>query len=309
MGSCRQPGRLGCGAMLNPNQFDTGVTLRRGAGCRSVRFLAVATLFSAIACAGVASAQSISPAGIHGIDLGETSSARGLCPGAGDCCAAHGGLGCGDFDCCDWVCFIDDFCCKVEWNEDCASYASLFCPEICEPTVGCGSGDCCSEGTQGCDDAECCEAVCNADVTCCLGAWGTECTQLAHEQCTVCPEPAVCPQPGACCESHLGSGGCERAACCETVCQIDPTCCTGGWGFSCARAARENCLNVCDCDQFGDFDGDLDHDLADLADFLACFNGSNGGDVSLACACADYDGDGDADLTDFSQLFSLISGP
>lgn len=232
----------------------------------------------------------------------------GTCPGPGDCCAANGGLGCNDFECCDWVCFIDDFCCTVEWNEDCAGYAELFCPELCEPQIDCGAGDCCSDNSTGCEDAACCEIVCIEDASCCLTGWTENCSQIARASCDICPTIHECPQTGPCCEVHFG-GGCDRPGCCQTVCEIDPTCCSGTWGLTCARTARETCLTVCQCESYADFDADQDVDLLDLANFQTCFSGAAPPPLLAGCACADYDGDGDADWVDFTHLEAILTGP
>ena len=40
----------------------------------------------------------------------------GACPGSGDCCVPNGTPGCSDFECCDFICFIDSYCCDVEWD-------------------------------------------------------------------------------------------------------------------------------------------------------------------------------------------------
>ncbi len=61
------------------------------------------------------------------------ASAANLCgcgcgaPGAGDCCIANGTPACDDFDCCDFVCSIDPFCCDVAWDATCASTAAQVC--------------------------------------------------------------------------------------------------------------------------------------------------------------------------------------
>lgn len=236
------------------------------------------------------------------------ANARGACPGTGDCCAAHGGVGCDDFDCCDLVCFVDGYCCEVEWDADCASLAVSFCGSLCQTEVGCGQGDCCSQGT-GCSDEACCELVCNADLSCCLSGWSLPCAQLAGELCQSCQPIVECPQPGACCEAHPASAGCERSTCCYMVCELDPTCCTDAWSFSCARTARENCLNVCDCDAFGNFDSHPLVDLSDAAAMLRCFSGAQAALIPSSCACADYDGDGDSDLDDFAAFVGVWNGP
>ena len=75
------------------------------------------------------------------------------------------------------------------------------------------------------------------------------------------------------------------------------------------RKARDNCLNVCDCESFGNFDADPAIDLRDVAAFQNCFSGDGSAPVRPACACADYDGDGDADLMDYRVFSGLIEAP
>lgn len=238
----------------------------------------------------------------------QTQATFGACPGSGDCCAAHGDPGCGDFDCCDAVCFVDSFCCEDTWDADCASFAVLFCPSLCPSQINCGQGDCCTFASAGCSDASCCELVCLVDESCCTTGWNASCSQLARKVCGTCQPDFDCPQTGECCQAHLGSG-CDRSGCCQTVCQTDPTCCTGNWSVSCARTARENCLNICDCTSFGDFDSDASVDLRDFAAFQRCFLGDGSPIESSSCACGDFDADGDADHSDLVHLTESLSGP
>jgi len=173
-----------------------------------------------------------------------------------------------------------------------------------------GTGGCCtSHSTPGCDDLLCCDVVCNRMPFCCEGLWSTACANIAVQVCGVCEPPFVCPQPGACCVGRMFSAGCERSGCCHTVCTFDSYCCTGEWDDICARKARENCLNVCACPSFGNFDADPAIDLRDAAAFLNCFSGDGSSPVPSSCACADYDGDGDADLQDFRVLTDLLQSP
>jgi len=143
---------------------------------------------------------------------------------------------------------------------------------------------------------------------CCEIGWSAACAARAGQICIECETPPEyeCPQPGDCCTQRNFGGGCERAGCCETICSVDSLCCTDVWDSVCAREANENCHNVCDCEDFGNFDADPDINLFDASAFLICFSGDGSAPVAAACACADYDGDGDADLTDFSRLAALL---
>jgi hypothetical protein len=55
----------------------------------------------------------------------------------------------------------------------------------------------------------------------------------------------------------------------------------------------------------GDFDGDGAVNLADYAEFAACFTGPGGGPVGPECAAGDMDGDGDIDCDDW-ELFRFV---
>lgn len=231
------------------------------------------------------------------------------CPGTESCCTAHGSPGCDNFTCCDIVCSSAPFCCFALWDSDCASLAQQVCT-VCSGG-GCPSDGACCEAHSGggCDDALCCDLVCNHTPSCCEAVWNSACADLAVAICNVCEPPIVCPQPGECCVGRFFSTGCERSACCQTVCTLDEFCCTGEWDDVCARKARDNCLNVCDCESFGNFEADPAIDLRDVAAFQNCFSGDGSAPVPPACACADYDGDGDSDLPDFALFVELLAVP
>ena len=225
------------------------------------------------------------------------------CPGTGSCCVGHGGPGCNNMTCCNLVCASDFLCCFA-WSSDCAILADQICGSTCAGSCP-GIGDCCAAHTGGgCNEPTCCDLVCLEMPVCCESGWSAGCAELAGKICVECEAPPdyVCPQPGNCCEQRFFGGGCERAGCCETICSVDPLCCNDVWDSICAREARENCLNVCDCESFGNFDSDPAINLRDMAGFLNCFSGDGSAPVAPACSCADYDGDGDADVADFAQL-------
>ena len=52
----------------------------------------------------------------------------------------------------------------------------------------------------------------------------------------------------------------------------------------------------------GDFDRDLDVDLADFAEFQSCLTGSEPLDVSPCCRIFDFEYDGNIDLDDYAAL-------
>jgi hypothetical protein len=228
------------------------------------------------------------------------------CPGSGSCCVGHGGPGCDDIICCDNVCFADFFCCFV-WDSDCANLAETLCGSHCAGSCP-STGDCCTPHSGGgCGNELCCDLVCLHTPACCESGWTAACADLANQICDECKkEPTfVCPQPGECCVESFFTKGCEREGCCETVCRIDDYCCNTEWDSVCANLAHNHCLNVCDCEEFGNFDEVEANDLRDAAAFQNCFSGSGSAPVPGACACADFDGDGDADLLDFA-VFSTF---
>ena len=117
----------------------------------------------------------------------------GACPGPGNCCVANGTPGCNDFDCCDFICFIDSFCCDVGWDQNCADLAIGLCdPDACSGTQCPGAGSCFEpNGTPGCDDLDCCELICGMDTFCCDVVWDQLCADEAIKFCKGGPDP--CP--------------------------------------------------------------------------------------------------------------------
>ncbi len=114
-----------------------------------------------------------------------------VCPGAGDCCTAHGGAGCDAAPCCTSVCSADPFCCASAWDGLCATEAAdnPNCPcgagPVCgDPSTG---GACCQDNdTPGCRFPGCCAAVCALDPYCCQVQWDGLCAQAAAND-TSCP--------------------------------------------------------------------------------------------------------------------------
>ena len=229
------------------------------------------------------------------------------CPGSGSCCVGHGAPGCNNTNCCNNVCAADPLCCFF-WDSGCASLADVICGSVCAGSCP-GVGDCCAaHAGGGCSGAICCDLVCLNRPSCCETGWTATCAALAVLICNECaPEPTfVCPQPGDCCTDRFDTGGCERRGCCETVCTLDDYCCNVEWDIVCANKANVHCLNVCDCEIFGNFDADTAINLRDVSAFQNCFSGIGSAPVPAACACADYDGDGDADLDDFAVFADLL---
>jgi hypothetical protein len=171
-----------------------------------------------------------------------------ICPGAGDCCSANGGLGCNDEVCCETVCAVDGFCCQVAWDGICASEAFALCPELCNFNEVCpGAGDCCTaNGGLGCNDEACCEIVCGLDPFCCQVAWDGACANEALVNCNgLCGEICGNPNAGNCCIAN-GGLGCNDVECCNTVCAADPFCCEVAWDGICASEAQALCPVLCE---------------------------------------------------------------
>ena len=124
------------------------------------------------------------------------------------------------------------------------------CPADCGVCPGScpGTGECCvPNGTIGCEDTSCCEAVCAIDAYCCGndpklgGVWDDICADEALALCPGVPScPTACPGTGECCEVQPGVG-CSDSACCSSVCDVDPFCCTTNWDESCVEEAAILC--------------------------------------------------------------------
>lgn len=121
-------------------------------------------------------------------------------PGAAGCClpgeAVPGSAGCGDAACCELVCdYVDPFCCNVEWDASCATWALQFCAACPPVACGLGTNDCCAGDLPdgpGCNDLECCLLVCDMNPFCCEVAWDFICAVQATLNCPTCagmPEP------------------------------------------------------------------------------------------------------------------------
>ena len=171
---------------------------------------------------------------------------------AGDCCEANGTPGCNDTECCTIVCLLDVYCCSNEWDLYCAQAALTNCngqndacpaPECGDPLAG---GCCFQNGSPSCNDEACCESVCLEDPFCCSVGWDEVCADIARLNKTACDcgGGTFCGDPtaGDCCEPNT-TPHCSDAACCESICLIEPFCCSSGgsWDTSCAGLAEALC--------------------------------------------------------------------
>ncbi len=109
------------------------------------------------------------------------------------------------------------------------------CPT--DDACGPGAGSCTTaNGTAGCSDLECCGTVCAVEPLCCDVEWDASCGGLALTLCGNCGDAGA----GDCCSAN-GTPGCDEAACCASVCEADPLCCTSQWDVICALQAETSC--------------------------------------------------------------------
>lgn len=167
--------------------------------------------------------------------------------------------GCSDPACCTAICQnIDPYCCEARWDAVCAREASFICTPDFTVTIG-REGCLQSHASPGCANADCSRAVCSVDPSCCTVEWDQGCVLVAV---AVCPAPESCPGTGDCFSQH-SSPGCRDSACCNGVCNADPSCCQGEWDAACVSLARQLCQVppgqdwVCPCqgDCFAQHDG------------------------------------------------------
>jgi hypothetical protein len=154
----------------------------------------------------------------------------------GDCFVGNGSPYCDDASCCEAVCEVDQFCCDVTWDEQCAAEAEGHCRGAFTACAA-GSGECdmAHEGP-GCADESCCQTVCLAEPFCCLGEWDELCAEMAAQRCGALE---ACEGATGACDAAHASAGCENLSCCVDVCQRDSFCCTDGWDAQCAAMAAQ----------------------------------------------------------------------
>jgi hypothetical protein len=164
--------------------------------------------------------------------------------GVSNCCTGPG-PGCDDPACEAAVCAIDPFCCDVAWDSICIGEAEDLCGDLCATGGSCppAANDCCTTGGPGCSDVACCDIVCALDAFCCDTAWDSICVDEAVANCGIkCGSPCG-GAANDCCTT--GGPGCSDAACCETVCALDPFCCDTAWDGICVDEAIANCGIKC----------------------------------------------------------------
>ena len=160
-------------------------------------------------------------------------------PTGGSCLQVHSTRGCSNADCCTTVCNLQPSCCTVSWDSGCVDLANSQCNWLCGAT---SAGSCASShANPSCSDAACCSTVCAIDPACCTFGWDGTCVFEAELYCVQGP-PVQCGLPGqGSCTAVHSTPGCSNAACCNTVCGLDPTCCTGAWDAICVQLAQAYC--------------------------------------------------------------------
>ena len=178
------------------------------------------------------------------------------CPCEGSCFEARDPEnprpGCEDITCCIAVCRIDEACCTVDWDANCATLAQNFCgsPLECGSTV---AGSCVeTHDTPFCDDPACCASICKIDPFCCSDRWDSFCVVYAVDRCL---RGCGIQSAGSCFYPHP-TPGCSDAECCKAVCEVDPVCCSTAWDATCANEAigiPGESAGLCDVPECGDF--------------------------------------------------------
>lgn len=121
-----------------------------------------------------------------------------VCEGCGStpdsCLLPHTKKGCADEACCDSVCAQDDYCCNVEWDDNCSLMAQILCDPGGSTTCGDPEAGSCfvPHPPPSCSDLDCCEQVCAAWDSCCTSAWDNFCVSLAYSLCATGCDPG-CP--------------------------------------------------------------------------------------------------------------------
>ncbi|MCX4241760.1 hypothetical protein [Paraliomyxa miuraensis] len=227
---------------------------------------------------------------------GGTLSCNAMCNGfvttgchTGDCCASHGGPGCGNFECESAVCFDHPSCCTL-WDNSCVVAATN--EPLCQgvgtcPAVECGNGVI-QEG-ETCDGAQVGGEDCLS-----LGFVGgnlecqDDCSGVDTDTCW----------SGDCCMAN-GTAGCDDEECTEAVCALDPYCCNETWDAICGDEAivEPDChddgddVSSCPSPVCGDgfAEGSEVCDGADLQGETCISQGFGGGALACDGSCEEWD--------------------
>ncbi len=177
------------------------------------------------------------------------------CPGPGDCKKSHSTPLCDDPSCCNAVCTYDPTCCRIQWDSECATLAILTCrvPSGVDWPCPC-EGDCFSARDEddprpGCEDGSCCAVVCRIDELCCTETWDERCVTIASFYCG--SDPTCGASSAGSCLELSDTPFCDDAACCYSVCTIDPICCSDRWDSFCVSLAQDRCRRGCGIESAG----------------------------------------------------------
>jgi hypothetical protein len=159
------------------------------------------------------------------------------------CLVIHSTSGCNSPSCCTTVCILDPTCCSGPWDAGCVALANSDCLGYCGAAV---NGSCFSaHSNPSCDNAACCANVCGQDPFCCSTAWDANCALRASVSCASTGGTCGAASAGSCFETHANSA-CDDAGCCNAVCTVDPSCCSGPWDLFCVYFANELCVGGCE---------------------------------------------------------------
>jgi len=186
-GTCADEAAINCAAVCACPAPGDCCAPHEGVSCQEVRCKTCVCALDEFCCADVWDQVCVEIA-VDGCPL-ECS-----CEPAGDCCEAHGGVGCDVLPCQDCVCGQDPVCCD-EWDAQCVTVAALVCGADCP---ACVPNDCCEMREEpGCNQDGCEACVCNVDPFCCDELWDGGCLAIATGDC---PEACGCRPscPGDC---------------------------------------------------------------------------------------------------------------
>lgn len=145
--------------------------------------------------------------------------------------------GCGDPVCEEFICQLDDFCCKRSWDSTCVQLATEH-SNICRYGWPKQSNSCFQAepfGRPGCiNDPVCQSIVCNQQQECCSESYTEDCRKIALTECEL-PEPT-----NHCFEVNDYTPGCNDALCENVVCAITGSCCYNAYTQECVDTARRH---------------------------------------------------------------------
>lgn len=166
-------------------------------------------------------------------------------PVGGDCCEPTATPGCDNDKLETCVCGLDDFCCNMEWDDQCIQVANDDCDAMCDGGPVVPPPGCCFGGKGAACDDEAIEAcVCKLDAECC-DTWNADCVVTSINACdNMCPELEI-EGTGECCDIQAGPG-CGDADVQLCTCAQDPFCCDTQWDDVCVELADNACEAACD---------------------------------------------------------------